>query len=326
MRKTHDLGSVLSYDEISRRLDQGEIFQSDSWSHENIRAAAYDLRMADDLLVIPDPPEFASGRRYNRGERRTKEVILKPGDVAFVSSLERLCMPWDLSGILGPKFSLTARGILILTGIFVDPGYGLIKTENGKWVPKDDQRLHFLLANVGPDAVVFVPGKQRIAAIQFCKVAEPQRRVEVPSVGFEGIERDFFDTKTRGEAGLVFFRNMTDVQREVAEFRQRIGQFDQQIGQFNQRLSSVESGSNQILMFGVYLLCATILGVSIAVILSLISNLKVEINWTSALVLCTGFLTLGWIVRSFMKFLHPIIQLNPKQSKNSKQLKKDTNE
>ena len=222
-------------------------------------------------------------------------------------------MPWNLSGTIGPKFSLTARGILILTGTLVDPGYGLIKAETGEWVPKEDQRVHFLLANVGSDAVVFTPGKQRIAAIQFFKVAEPQRKIEVPSVGFEGIERDYFDTKTRADAGLVFFRNMADVQHQVSDFRRRIEQSDQQIGQFNQRLSSVESGSNQILMFGVYLLCATILGVSIAVIFSLISNLKIEISWTNALVLSTGFLTLGWIVRSFMKFLHPIIPVNPKQ-------------
>lgn len=307
MTKTQASGGTLSGDEIRKRLDQGEIFLPGTWSPENIRVAAYDLRMADDLLVVPDPPEFTQGRIYKRGERRVKEVILHPGDVAFASSLERLCMPWDLSGILGPKFSLTARGILILTGIFVDPGYGWTKTPEGNWVAQNDQRLHFLVANVGSDSVVFTPRQQRIAAMQFCKVTETPNRVEVPSKGFEEIERDFFDTKVSGEAGLVFFRNMANVQSEVEAFRQQIRQFNQQIGQFDQRLSSVESASNQILMFGVYLLCATILGVSIAVIFSLIANLKFEVSWTNVVVLCGGFFTLGWIVYSFMKFIHRLV-------------------
>src|SRR6266849_2012023 len=172
MSKTANSGSILSYEEIKIRLLNEEIFRPGSWDIENIRSTAYDLRMADDLLVVPDPPEFLTGRRYHRGDRRTKEVILCPGDVAFVSTVERLCMPWNLSGTLGPKFSLTARGILILTGIFVDPGSGLTCTADGIWVAKEDQRLHFFLANVGPEAVVFSPGKQIIAAIQFSKFEE----------------------------------------------------------------------------------------------------------------------------------------------------------
>lgn len=328
MRKTADSGSVLSYEEMKGRLLNGEIFRPGSWDLENIRSTAYDLRMADDLLVVPDPPEFPTGRRYHRGEKRTKEVILYPGDVAFVSTVERLCMPWNLSGTLGPKFSLTARGILILTGIFVDPGSGLICTADGKWEAKEDLRLHFFLANVGPEAVVLSPGKQKIAAIQFSKVAPTPHKQEVYSLGFEAIDREFFDSKNRHEAGLVFFRNMADVRREVHEFSKQDEQYKQQIVQFEQRLSSLESGSNQILMFGVYLLCATILGTSMAVIFSLISNLKFEVDWTHAVVLCAALFSLGWIVRSFMKYLQPILLTGTRQPKNRMpfKFKKDPNQ
>ena len=81
---------MLSHEQIESRLNNGQIFRPGTWSLDNLRATGYDLRMAYDFLIVPDPPEYPTGRRYDLGERRTKPVILNPGDVAFVSTLERL--------------------------------------------------------------------------------------------------------------------------------------------------------------------------------------------------------------------------------------------
>ena len=63
--------SVLGTSEIRARLARGEIFRRDTWLDENIRAEAYDLRIARDLMVVPElgHPE---GRRYGREEGPTR--------------------------------------------------------------------------------------------------------------------------------------------------------------------------------------------------------------------------------------------------------------
>src|ERR1700676_3917347 len=156
------VSAVLAHDEILKRLHNGELFRENSWDPANIRAAAYDLRIASDFIIVPDP-NFPSGRRYRRGENREKPVILRPGEVAFFSTTERLCMPWDVSANIGIKFNYARRGILILTGLLVDPGFGMKRVDD-VWLAKQDERLHFLVANVGPNEIVMIPGKEKIAS------------------------------------------------------------------------------------------------------------------------------------------------------------------
>jgi len=196
----------------------------------------------------------------------------------------------------------------MLTGVCIDPGYGLA-LQNGRWVPKDDERLHFLLANVGHDDVYLTPGKERIATIQFFKILAPAKKDS--RIGGTEVAQKFFDPKTDQGGGLVFFRQMADVRQEVNELKQRIDEF-------GDRLSGIEAGSSQILLFGIYLLSATILGVSIAAILGIISNLKMELNSIGAYVLYVALGILGLIVIAIIyiatKFLQSKLFDNSKKS------------
>ncbi len=277
---------MLGQAEIMQRLKNGEIFLPDTWSQENVRATGYDLRMAYDFMIVPDPPEAPTGRRYEVGEKRTKPVILRPGDVAFVSTLERFAMPWDLCANIGYKFSIAARGIMLLTGLIVDPGFGY-EFSDDNWMPKKDERLHFFLANLGMDEAVLEPGREKIASIQFFTVSEPVNKTFNKSIGAGGIRERFFDHQTQVDAGLEFFRNVSDLRSQVIELMdenkkqsdehcKEIERFRDQIDVFDKRVSAVESGSNQVVMFGVYLMSTTILGVALAVILQTIPNLKTE--------------------------------------------------
>jgi deoxycytidine triphosphate deaminase len=254
-------GDLLPFDELENRLSRGEIFRSGSWSEKCIRAAGYDIRMSADLILVPDPPRWPTGRFYPKGSSRASEVILQPGDTAFVSSVEQFAMPWDICGRLGAKFGLTSKGVLTLTGVLVDPGYGMERSADGEWAAKDDERLHFLLANVGPTAVVLTPGEEKIATIQFstCKPL-PEKR-ETFSVGFRRIEDTFLNPGDAPSAGLVFFRHMASLATEVKGL-------DKRLDEVRERMAGLESGSNQVMMFGVYLLCITFLGVILAGILA----------------------------------------------------------
>jgi hypothetical protein len=217
-----------------------------------------------------------------------------------------MCVPWDVSGIVGPKFALTSKGILTLTGSILDPGYGLHLDDMGSWVPKFDERLHFLLTNVGSEPYALRTGDERIVSLQFFSVEPPTEKRETFSAGFLSIE-DAFLGDGGPEAGLVFFRNIVDVEHRVTALEQRSGLFDV-------RLSGIEVGSNQVVMFGIYLLCVTFLGISFDVILTLaqehrlteeieaLSNLATR-SWPGLILALLAFVGLvaafAWVVKFF---------------------------
>lgn len=298
-------GAVLNGEQILHELEAGRIFRDGTWDTSCIRASGYDLRMANDLILVPDPPN-SRGRYYPRGRHRHSEVILEPGDVAFVSSLERVCIPWDRCGILGPKFGLVAKGILTLTGQLVDPGYGL-KEEEGEWIANSDQRLHFLLANVGPAPIVLVPGQEKIATLQLSAIKPPEEKREVVSVGYERIEDAYLSPDKTVQAGLVFFRKMSDLAQQMSIN-------DVRMEEYNRRLSGVEAGSNQIVMFGVYLLCVTFLGVCFTILLSVVETTglpqkitdlsnAIIYSWPGALVLILILIGIASILWMFLGLL-----------------------
>lgn len=300
-----DYGHILDREGILERLHRGQIFLTGSWDTSCLRASAYDLRMSEDLIVVPEGNKYPTGRFYKRGERRTTDVILHPGDVAFVSTLEKICMPWDISGSVGHKFSLASRGLIVLTGMFIDPGFGLEPKDDDNWVSAEDRRLHFLIANVGSTEVALRPGVERIAAIQFTKIKEVTEKRIVYSVGFQAIEQEYLSAQNSSDVGLVFFRNMADLKENFQDLRKEIIDFKARVHNFEQRLLAIESGSNQIVMFGLYLICVTLLGTSIAITLGSIQNNALssrllhtvnmlDLHWRGAIVFLLIVITIFW--------------------------------
>jgi len=252
---------VLTRGDMLARFARDEIFAPHSWSDGCLRGSAYDLRMATDFMVVPDRPNYPTGRFYPKGSHRERPVILSPGDAAFISTVEKCCLPWDVTGTVGPKFSLTAGGLLILTGLFVDPGYGLVKGADGSWTSAHDQRLHFLIANVGSSEVALIPGQQKVAAIQFTSINATSPPFPIESRGLQSIEEQYLQPETASLAGLVFFRN-------VAELKTAVERQEDKHAELETRISGVEAGSNQVVMFGVFLLCVTFLGAMFQILLS----------------------------------------------------------
>jgi deoxycytidine triphosphate deaminase len=242
-----DPSAILNDRMILERLGRGEIFKPGTWEQGNVRGAAYDVRIADDFMIIPDP-HFPEGRRYGKGERRRRPVVLEPGAVAFFSTQERLCLPWDICANIGIKFGFARQGILVLTGLLVDPGFGLEKDAAGNWIGKPDERVHFLLANVGSKSVVINPGVDKLVSLQFFSVDEPETKRYVPSG--EDMEDEFFEKGAKSTPGLVFFH-------EVSEAMANLRNVDQKV-------AALERGTHQLVYFGVFLISASLLAGALA--------------------------------------------------------------
>jgi deoxycytidine triphosphate deaminase len=243
---------VLSKSEIENRLpatdgDGGEIFRFGTWDPDSLRGAAYDLRVATDYLIVPN------GTRYwpegpDRYKSRQAPFTLGPGDVAFVSSVEELCMPFDLSANIAPQFRRALDGILVMSGFLVDPGY--------------EGRLHFQLANVGDKYFEIIPEETSIAAVQFLPLVgeRPADRDRVPSNNRLLLSLFHADAKDDPLPPLAFFGLKSDTDRLAREFDEsRI------------TLAAMKRSTDQLLVFGVFLVAITLIGVSVAALISVLA-------------------------------------------------------
>jgi deoxycytidine triphosphate deaminase len=265
-------GLLYSGASLERLLKSGVIFDAGSWRTDHVRATGYDLTLAEDLLVIPERSGEPSVAVFPRGSARATDILLAPGDTALAASQERIHMPWDCGGIIGPKFSLAARGLLVLTGIAIDPGYGLQRDSHG-WIPVPDQRLHFVLANVGSDTIALRPKEERLACIQFFLVEplEPSQRRPIASLGFLAHD-EFFESKPPLEAGLVFFKNVRDISERVDAALAAATRTKEEVEVLASRVEKVEGGSNFVVVFGVYLVTVTVVGIAVSLILQAVER------------------------------------------------------
>jgi deoxycytidine triphosphate deaminase len=269
--------SVLARDEIGDRLRtkdvERQIFRPGSWDSQSVRGAAYDLRVAVDYLILPDGTRYWPGATDESYRKRIAAFELKPGEVAFVSSAEELCMPWHLTGNIAPKFRLALDGLLVMGGMLVDPGYGRMLKSDGTWgVDESGARLHFQLANLGLKNLEVVPNLSSVAGIQFIHLGGNARKTERDAAEMHGHElqipssekllRDLFhDHATEPLPQLAFFSN-------AAEVHQRIKKTEGQIETNQIKLAAAEESTDRLVVFGIFLVAITLIGVIFAALIN----------------------------------------------------------
>ena len=134
---------ILSGANIQSRAERGEIFVHKTWDCAFIKEASYALRVASDGLVV-------DGEHYPPGcHIRGPYIEIRPGQIAILSTKEKLCMPNDLVGKIGIRLQYALQGLTGLMGIQVDPGYGQGRT---------DERLFIRVANLGNESIRLLPG------------------------------------------------------------------------------------------------------------------------------------------------------------------------
>jgi deoxycytidine triphosphate deaminase len=291
--------SIVGQKDLLEMLENGEIFKPETWTKDNLGAAAYDLRVADDFLVVPDENDPKGYKRHPKGDKRKSLIVLKPGDVAFISSQEKIRMPWNLAAHISIKFTLASKGLLLLTGVFVAPGYGM-EEWSGSPIPKEDERIHFIIANLGSETLKLKPGEDRIGSLQFFRVAEPSDELK-PKLYVEGgkaMEQEFFLDESR-QQGLVFVN-------QIKQTMDKIKSLEDDLRNTNVRLDAISSGTNQIVLFGVYLLCASVLAAALAFTLSVLGSKGAYVarwcdRWPYILCILAFLLLAGCIIYSAIR-------------------------
>lgn len=222
--------SVLSNKSIEDEF--ARLFVDGTASKENIRAAKYYLTLSRSNLILP------SGKRYGEDDRCSNKFTIEPGETAFVSTAERIKMPPRLVGIIGPQFNSAEQGVLFFGGMLVDPGFGL---------PQNGEPLSFYIANLGTRAIELRPGEDTIAAIAFFTVDNPAE------------ELDLLEEKKFGIFAPQRAREALFDQKEPERPPAALGQVES-VSEVIERIDKVEASVSQVVMLGIVVLIAALLG------------------------------------------------------------------
>jgi hypothetical protein len=242
-------------------------------------------------MVIPSGDRGELTRYFGPKNPRQLPIILNPGETAVVSSEERFCLDFNIAGNIGVKFSLASQGLLILTGMALDPGYGRELDSNGVWVPMRDQRLHFVVANVGARPISLKPGTERIAFLQLFAIDEVVPR-ETPSLGWSALTESLFkspDGETMLPGGLAYFRN-------VQELKVRVEDMERKVQETTSMVDKIEKASNYVVVFGVFLVAVTIFGLVLNALVGAVDRLPANASHTQDYLVYGGVSVYGLAV------------------------------
>jgi dCTP deaminase len=198
--------------EIISSVMQGEII-IDPFVTEHIQAASYDLCLGEQAYV--------SGKDRVINIQEQSSLELKPGQFAVVITSEKIRLPSDVSADIGISSYWTRKGILLLHGPQIDPGY--------------EGRLVFGLYNAStrPSEISY---KHRFCTIIFHRLLGPvqkpyqaspeQLRGLIPADDIRYI-RELVDTKTLHELDnelMAFAHDLKLMDNQISELKRTLPQ------------------------------------------------------------------------------------------------------
>jgi len=105
---------LLSDVEIREAMKQKKIV-IDPFYEPSLQPASYDLRIGKRMLISGEEAEIDMEKRGS--------VTLKAGQFALMTTLEKITLSDDIAGHLGMKSYYVRKGIVLLAGLQIDPGW-----------------------------------------------------------------------------------------------------------------------------------------------------------------------------------------------------------
>lgn len=171
--------SVLQINKVLERIRAGTLYMAPILSKEQIGEVSIDLRVGTVALFVKasglshvDPSDYMRAESEKHLVEQTKRqkferhefpfgksLLVHPGSLTLVPTLEWLKLPEDLKGVVTARSSWAREGLNIATANFINPGYnGVITLE---------------LANFGQIPIALYPG-MRVAQIAFYEVSRDE--------------------------------------------------------------------------------------------------------------------------------------------------------
>ena len=248
---------ILNGDQIRERCGDAssppEIFKPDTWVDSGFMEASYVLRVATDQVMI-------DGTFYEKGDHYPGTFLeIKPGRIAVLSTMEELIMPDDLVGKIGIRIRYALKGLTGLMGIQVDPCYGR---------QRDGEHLYIRVANLGNETIKLLPGAP-VFTFELHQLAVPIDCSRFPKdPTWEVLKVGLSD---QVDASWSYATRINDDSEERARQLEKEADEREERHQnrFEVEISRIMDYIQPVVMFGIFLVAVTILGVSLATIVSL---------------------------------------------------------
>ena len=228
---------ILRGEAILERLKGGQIFKQGTWDEGLITEASYALRVASDGLMLGGKT-FLPEKDFLEGD-----IKIDPGEIAILSTIERLDMPGDLVGKIGIRFDYASQGLTGLMGIQVDPFYGWGHT---------NERLYIRVANLGNETIS-IPLRADVFTFELHNLDGRVPEPTTPRLGMWHRLQDILANQDHAS-----WSNVTKVQFDVGSLNTR----------FESATKEVRDYLQPLVMFGIFLIAVTILGVALTVIVT----------------------------------------------------------
>ncbi len=220
-----------------RSLDNGRVgILVDHETQEAVKSGVLKIDPFDDSCLEPATYDLRIGRKsiVTTASRvvdipPTEPILLEPGAMAILETLEILHLPNRIVGRIGPKSSLQRRGIYLSAGPQIDPGFR--------------GRLFVNLINLSPRPYP-LRSEQRFLTIEF------QYLHANPSRGYEGPYQDKTEISSEDFDLLLAYQSPTlaDLHRGFTEPRENIKEISsvaREIPKFMDQLGTIDFGQRQ---------------------------------------------------------------------------------
>ena len=277
---------ILGHGAIQKRLTNGDIFREGTWKAHCIKEASYVLRIAKDGLLV-------DGHFYGPDDQRNRYngdyIVIDPGKIAILSTKEELAMPPDLLGKIGMRLEFAHLGLTGLMGIQVDPGFGS---------DKKHERLYIRVANFGNQSIRLSEG-DGVFTFELHEVTG-----EIPK-------------EPKMDSWPRLMRTLKDLDNASWSYVTRVE------SELSAATENLRNNLQPLVMFGVFLVAVSILGVSMAVLLQTpgpdevrgVSWLAVDERNILLWVLLVGIAGTGWVgLMAGWRFFRPNVSKPPRPS------------
>jgi deoxycytidine triphosphate deaminase len=232
-------GGVLSDAAIRSEVREGRLIVGEGFDESQLEPASYNVTVANDGLITPGGEEV----RPDSGKVYMKKIVLDSGDTAVFSTRERFRMPASVAGNITIKNRFAKKGVMLLSGLLIDPGYG-----EGNVEGRPGCRLYLHVGNISSERITITPGEEQIARIQFLRVSAgdlPKKTIDASL------------WKDQRQPSLSFLTELKQL-KDMVEHTRRL--------------------ANTVLLLGLFVLAVTVLGVSLSTIFSITANTELVRN------------------------------------------------
>jgi len=100
--------------EIKKAINEKKIIM-ENFSEDYLEPTSYDMRVGNKAVLSEVEREI--------DVKKEGGIIIKPGQFSILTTYENIKMPSDIAGHIGVKSYYTRKGLILLAGLQIDPGF-----------------------------------------------------------------------------------------------------------------------------------------------------------------------------------------------------------